>query len=243
LLSQIASNFSNDFFDYIKNNDTDERLGPARATASGWIEPWMMLLGTAAAIGAACFFGLGLVYYGGWQMIFVGAACVIALLAYSAGPWPLSSHALGDVFVLVFFGFVAVVFSFYVQAQSFHYLAFVCGAAVGLAAVNILIVNNYRDRDTDGKCGKNTTIVIFGEAYGEWAYLFNGIIACLLCLAFIAEGQLRAAFFPFLYLPAHILSWRKMIRIHHGTALNSLLGETARNLLLFGLLLSAGILL
>lgn len=243
LLAQIASNFSNDYFDFIKKNDDEERLGPARAVASGWIDPTRMLVATLFVIAIACLFGLALIHYGGWPMIIVGIFCVISLLAYSAGPWPLSSHGMGDLFVLVFFGFVAVVFSFYVQTTTFRFLAFVCGAVVGIAAVNILIINNYRDRDNDSKSNKRTTIVIFGENYGKWAYLINGIIACLLCLFFIGDGSYWAAFLPFLYMLPHVRTWKKMVEIDHGKALNPLLGETSRNLLILGALMIIGMLL
>ena len=243
LLAQIASNLSNDYYDFIKKTDNEDRLGPARAVASGWIEPQKMLYGTLVTIFLACLFGLGLVYYGGWQMVLVGIVCVVALMAYTAGPWPLSYHGLGDLFVLVFFGFVAVVFSFYVQTQTFGFLAFVCGAVVGLAAVNIMVVNNYRDRYTDKKSNKKTTIVLFGEAFGRWFYFFNGIASCLLCLLFLRESIAWAAALPFLYLVPHYTTWKKLIRINRGKALNSLLGETSRNLLILGLLLTVGLLL
>jgi len=242
LLAQIASNFSNDYYDYIKKTDNEDRLGPARAVASGWIDPQRMLYGTLVTIALACAFGLGLIYYGGWEMIVVGAVCVVSLMAYTAGPWPLAYHGLGDLFVLVFFGFVAVVFSFYVQTLTFHYLAFVGGAVVGLAAVNILVLNNYRDRDTDKKSHKKTTIVLFGETFGRWFYLFNGILACLLCLLFFRESIVWAAILPFLYLIPHYMTWKKMVSINRGKALNSLLGETSGNLLILGLLLTAGLL-
>ncbi|MDP4278234.1 MAG: 1,4-dihydroxy-2-naphthoate polyprenyltransferase [Bacteroidota bacterium] len=243
LLAQIASNFCNDYFDFVKKTDNEDRLGPARAVASGWIDPKRMLVGLFVTIAVACGFGLGLIYYGGWEMILVGIVCVLSLLAYTTGPFPLSYHGLGDVFVLVFFGFVAVVFSFYVQTHFFFWLAFVAGAVVGLQAVNILIINNYRDRDTDKKSHKQTTVVLFGEAYGRWAYLLNGLIACLLCLLFLYDGAVWAACLPFLYLIPHYLTWKKMVRINHGKALNVLLGETSRNLLILGLLLSIGLLL
>lgn len=242
LLAQIASNFSNDYFDFVKKTDNEHRLGPARAVASGWIAPGKMYFGTLLTIGLACLFGGGLVYYGGWAMILVGLACVLALLAYTAGPWPLAYNGLGDLFVLVFFGLVAVVFSFYVQTLSFAPLVFVAGFIVGLPAVNILVLNNYRDRDNDRACHKNTTIVIFGEAFGRWFYLLNGVAACLLCLFFIRES-LWAALLPFLYLLAHYTTWRKMCAIREGRALNPLLGETSRNLLLIGLLFAVGLLL
>jgi 1,4-dihydroxy-2-naphthoate octaprenyltransferase len=242
LLAQIASNFSNDYFDFIKKTDNENRLGPARAVASGWIEPGKMLIGTVSTIGLACLFGLGLVYYGGWAMILVGFACVLALLAYTAGPWPLAYNGLGDLFVLVFFGIVAVVFSFYVQTLTFKPLVFVAGFIVGLPAVNILVLNNYRDRENDKACQKHTTIVIFGEAFGRWFYLLNGLAACLLCLLFIKES-LWAALLPFLYLLPHYKTWRKICTIREGKALNNLLGETSRNLLIIGLLFTAGLLL
>jgi len=242
LLAQIASNFSNDYFDFVKKTDDENRLGPARAVASGWIDPKKMLYGTLVIIAMACLFGLGLIYYGGWEMILVGAICVISLLAYTAGPWPLAYHGLGDVFVLVFFGFVAVVISFYLQAQSFPLLAFIAGAVVGLAAINILFINNFRDRDTDKKSNKNTTIVIFGANFGKWGYLMNGMVACLLCLFFIRES-VWAAFLPFLYLIPHYKTWKTMVKIDHGKELNILIGRTSRNLLILGLLLTAGLLI
>lgn len=242
LLAQIASNFSNDYFDYIKKTDNENRLGPARAVASGWIAPSHMLFGTLTVIGLACLFGLGLVYYGGWEMILVGVCCVLALLAYTAGPWPLAYNGLGDLFVLTFFGFVAVVFSFYVQTQTFEPLVFVAGFMVGLPAVNILVLNNYRDRENDAACRKRTTIVLFGEAFGRYFYLLNGLFAVLAGLFFQKES-VWAAVLPILYLVPHYLTWQKMCRIREGKALNALLGETARNLLIFGLLFTIGLLI
>lgn len=241
LMAQIASNFSNDYFDFVKKTDNGHRLGPARAVASGWIAPPMMLRGTVVVIALACFLGLGLVYYAGWGMVVVGVVCVLSLLAYTAGPWPLAYNGLGDVFVLVFFGFVAVVFSFYVQTNTFEPLAFMAGAMVGLSAVNILVLNNYRDRDNDKACNKRTTIVIFGEAFGRYFYLINGILACLLGL-FFWKTAVWAALLPFLYLIPHYATWRKMCRIREGKALNALLGETSRNMLILGLLFVAGLL-
>lgn len=243
LLSQIASNFSNDYFDFKKNTDNETRLGPPRAVSSGWIKPETMLTGIFVTIALACITGFGLVFYGGWQLIIVGIICVISLIAYTAGPWPLAYNGLGDLFVLVFFGFVAVGFSFYVQTLYFNTYVFACGAAVGLGAVNILVLNNFRDRDTDKVSKKNTTIVLFGENFGKWFYLINGFIAVVLCLTFIGENSYTAAFLPFAYLLPHIRTWKKMVEINRGKELNSLLGETSRNLLLFGILLSLGLLL
>lgn len=242
LLAQIASNFSNDYFDFVKKTDNEERLGPARAVASGWITPDYMLIGTFVAITLACLFGSGLIYYGGWEMIPVGSVCVLALLAYTAGPWPLAYHGLGDLFVLIFFGLVAVVFSFYVQAQTFKPLIFVAGIIVGLPAVNILIINNFRDYENDKACRKHTTIVLFGRQFGKWVYLANGVMAYLLLLLFVDES-IWAVILPLFYLICHYLSWKKMCAIWKGKALNVLIGETSRNLLILGLLFSAGLLM
>lgn len=242
LLAQVASNFANDYFDFVKKTDNEDRLGPARAVASGWIDPHQMLIGLAVTITVACLFGLGLIYYGGWAMVLVGVVSVISLLAYTAGPWPLAYHGLGDLFVLVFFGFVAVVFTYYVQTGSFHPYAFVTGAMVGLQAVNILVLNNYRDRDTDKASGKKTTIVLLGEPFGRWFYLANGFAACLLGFL-LWPVSFWAALLPLLYLWPHYTTWRKLVAIRQGKALNSLLWETSRNLLLLGLLISIGLLI
>ncbi len=243
VMAQVASNFANDYFDYVKKTDNEDRLGPARAVSSGWIDPLQMLIGLTAVIAVACFFGMGLVYYGGWEMILVGVACVISLLAYTAGPWPLAYHGLGDVFVLLFFGFVPVVFTYYVQVGELTPMAFLAGAVVGLQSVNILVVNNYRDRDTDKKSNKKTTIVVFGEAFGRWFYLLNGCAACLLSLLFWLDNAPWAALLPLLYLFPHSSTWKKLVSIRQGRALNPLLGETARNLLLLALLLTIGFIL
>lgn len=243
VMAQIASNFANDYFDYVKKTDNEQRLGPPRAVSSGWIDPLQMLIGLAVVIAVACFFGMGLVYYGGWEMILVGVACVISLLAYTAGPWPLAYHGLGDVFVLLFFGFVPVVFTYYVQTGVFTPVVFLAGAVVGLQSVNILLVNNYRDRDTDRLSNKKTSIVVFGEAFGRWFYLLNGLVACLLCLLFWLDNAPWAALLPVLFLFPHVSTWRKLVSIRQGMALNPLLGETARNLLILSLLIVLGFIL
>ncbi len=239
LLAQIASNFSNDYFDFAKKTDNEDRLGPARAVASGWISPRNMLIGTGVVIALACLFGLGLVYFGGWIMVLVGVICILSLLAYTAGPFPLAYNGLGDVFVLVFFGWVAVIISFYLQTGIFTFESFIAGTSVGLGAINILVLNNYRDRDNDKKSNKHTTIVIFGEKFGSYFYLSNGIIAVALGIFYI-HTSIWAAALPLVYLPLHINTWKEMCRINNGKALNKILGLTARNLVIFGILLSVG---
>ncbi len=239
LLAQIASNFSNDYFDFVKKTDNETRLGPERAVASGWISPKAMQVATVVVIVLACCFGLGLVYYGGWWMILVGVICVLSLLAYTAGPFPFAYNGLGDIFVFVFFGLVAVTFSFFVQTGFFSVYALIAGSVVGLGAVNILILNNFRDRDTDRISNKCTTIVIFGEKFGKYFYLLNGLLAVVMCFFFFKEA-FWAAILPLFYIPFHVTTWQTMCRMNRGRELNKILGLTARNLIFLGVLLSLG---
>ena len=239
LLAQIASNLANDYFDYRYSSDSHSvRLGPARAVSSGWISPKAMLFAIVAVIILASIFGLGLIYYGGWEMIIVGIICVVSLIAYSAGPYPLSRNGLGDVFVLVFFGWVATAFTYYVQTIHFTPDVFLAGTIVGLGAVNILVLNNYRDYPTDLSEGKRTTVVIFGLRFGRVAYLTNGILATILCIFLMRNGHC-AYLLSLLSLPVHIKTWYGICHTK-GVALNRYLGLTSRNLLLLGLLITLG---
>ena len=240
LLAQIASNLANDYFDFHHASDnSDMRLGPARAVASGWISPQVMLRAVVAVVALAALFGLGLVFYGGWQMIIVGFVCIIALLAYSSGPFPLSRNGLGDLFVLVFFGWVATMFTYYVQTGLFTMNSFVAGTAIGLGAVNILILNNYRDYPTDLSEGKRTTVVLFGLPFGRIAYLSLGAVATILGIWLLRDAH-ALALLPLTYLPLHVITWRGMCRTQ-GATLNRFLGLTSRNLLLLGVLISSGL--
>jgi 1,4-dihydroxy-2-naphthoate polyprenyltransferase len=244
LLAQIAANFANDYFDGKDGIDTTERLGPARAVASGWTAPKTMLFATFATLALACLFGLVLIAYGGWNMIWVGMACALFACLYSAGPYPLSRYGLGDVFVLIFFGFVPVLFTYYVQANHFSREAWLTGGMMGLLSINILISNNYRDVDTDRKANKYTTIVLFGKGFGKWFYFSTGVAVCLLSLlCFGGLGHPALGLIPSLFLIPHLFTWREMLRIDHGRELNKILGQSSRNFLLFGLLFGTALLL
>lgn len=243
LLAQIISNFANDYFDHLKGSDNEERPGPKRAVAEGWIAPKTMLIVTLSLCVVNSALGLTLLFYGGWFLIFVGAAVVVFALAYSGGPYPLAYHGWGDVCVLAFFGIVPVGFTYYVQTGQWTLSATVCGIAVGLVVVNILVANNYRDRFSDAKAGKNTTIVIFGERFGRWFYLLNGILAVLCCQYFWFEHSVWAAILPLITLVFHISTWREMIRINSGAELIGILEKSARNVMIFGLSLSVGLIL
>ena len=241
LIAQIISNFANDYFDYKKGIDNEERLGPKRAVSEGWIKPKTMLSVTLALLFIDSLIGLSLVYYGGWQLIIVGAVVAVFALAYSGGPYPLSSHGWGDVCVIFFFGIIPVGFTYYVQVLEWTTAVTLCGIAVGLVVTNILVANNYRDRISDKNVGKKTSIVIFGEKFGRYFYLFNGVAAIICCQYFWCTENIYAAILPLLFLPIHFHTWKKMVRIFEGKKLIAILQESARNSLIFSLLLSIGL--
>lgn len=242
-LMQMAANFINDLFDYLKGTDREDRLGPERACAQGWISPGAMRTGIVITLSLASLIGCGLLFYAGWELIMVGILCILFAFLYTAGPYPLSYNGWGDVLVIIFFGFVPVGGTYYVQTLTWTPAVTVASLVCGLLIDTLLVVNNYRDRETDERSGKRTIIVRFGEKFGRYLYLILGGIAALLCLYFLAEGRIYAAILPQLYLIPHFFTWKRMSQIRSGQKLNSILGETSRNMLLMGLLLSLGVLL
>ena len=238
LLAQVASNMANDYFDYVKGSDKAGRVGPRRAVASGDITPRAMLMGTFCVLGVACAVGLGLVFFAGWQLIPIGVIIALFALAYTAGPYPLAYHGLGDVTVFLFFGLVAVNMTYYVQALQFDADVFLLSIAMGLLSINILLVNNYRDMEEDAAANKRTTVVLFGRRFALWWYFVNGVIAVLLLLPCLADFGIVYIFLPaIVYLFLHIKTGLA-IKQRVGEALNPLLGATARNLLVFTILVS-----
>lgn len=236
LLAQIASNFANDYFDFKKGADTEERLGPERAVAQGWIAPKAMLRATFLTLGLSCLCGCMLLLYAGWELIPVGVAIALCVLAYSAGPFPLAYNGLGDVCVVLFYGIIPVCFTYYVQALSFSLLALLLSLSVGLLSTNILIVNNYRDYVQDKAARKRTTIVLFGRGFGKVVYLLNGLVAVLLAIPLLFSAPtwllfLFGGFFALFY-----ITWKELFH-YEGRELNKTLGHTARNVFLFTVLL------
>ncbi len=233
MLMQVASNFINDLYDYKKGTDSAERLGPKRACAQGWISPTAMRNGIMITLILACSVGACLLFYGGWWLIGLGASCVIFAFLYTT---LMSYHGLGDLLVWVFFGFVPVIGTYYVQAGELHPDVWLLSAACGLCVDTLLVLNNYRDRETDRKTGKRTIVVLFGERFGSLAYLLQGI-AAYICVAILStHGNLWLAILPAFYLLPHYLTWRKMVQINNGPELNRILGFTSRNMLTFAIL-------
>ncbi len=237
---QVAANFINDLYDYLRGTDREDRLGPERACAQGWVSPRAMRWGIGAVIVPACGVGLGLLAFGGWWLVGVGVACVVFAFLYTT---LLSYCGLGDVLVWVFFGLVPVAGTYYVQTGNFTPQALWLAAACGLVTDTLLVVNNYRDRDTDRAVGKRTLIVVLGERFGSMFYLFQGVAAYGCGAVLAAYGHPWAAVLPALYLIPHVRTWRSMVRIGQGRGLNRLLGATSRNMLLLGLLLTVSLFL
>lgn len=244
LLMQCVANLVNDLCDYLKGSDQPDRLGPDRAFAKGYITLPAMKAGIAGFTAAACAAGVGLLWYGGWWLVWVGILCILFAYLYTAGPWPLAYNGLGDIAVILFFGLVPVGFTYYVQAHAWTTEVTFTALACGLVIDTMLMVNNFRDRKEDARCGKRTVVVIFGKNFGKWGYFALGTGALLCCLPLALQGFYWAAVLPAgWWLLFFVPTWQRMVRTDHGEALNASLGETARNLLLFGMLLTVGILI
>jgi 1,4-dihydroxy-2-naphthoate octaprenyltransferase len=243
LLLQIGVNLANDYFDYRKGIDTSDRLGPVRVTQSGLIPPTRVRAGMILVFIIAAAVGLYLVVVGGWPILLVGCAAIIAALSYSGGPYPLASHGLGDLFVFVFFGLVAVCGTYYVQLHQITLVTVLNALPLGLLITAILVVNNLRDINTDRKAGKKTLAVILGKQGTRLEYLLLMLVAYLLPLVFWLSGLLPAGvLLPLVSLPLAI-SWIRVIMKSEGPILNQALAGTAKTTLVYSLLLSIGIIL
>lgn len=242
-LMQIDANFINDLYDFLKGTDREDRLGPERACAQGWITTKAMKVGIILTTLASGIVGLSLLYYGGIEMIPVGIACILFAFLYTAGPYPLAYHGWGDALVLIFFGIVPVGCTFYVMAHEWNTAVTLASIACGLVIDTLLMVNNFRDREQDTLSGKRTLVVRLGARAGLILYFLLGMVACWCCVYFIMIGKIYAALLPQIYLIPHILTTQRMAKINRGKQLNSILGETSRNMLLFGMLLTLGLVL
>jgi 1,4-dihydroxy-2-naphthoate polyprenyltransferase len=243
LLVQIGTNFANDYFDFVKGADTAERVGPRRAVAAGLVTPRTMLLATWLVLAVAFAVGLLLVRDGGWILLPVGIVSIACAIAYTGGPYPLGYNGLGDVFVFVFFGLVAVTATFYVQAGRIAPDVLSGGAAIGLLAANILVANNYRDAETDARAGKRTLVVRFGRRFAVWQYALSHVVALLCPPALMLAGYRWTVLLPLLLSPAAAVLTAALARSREPAEQVRLLGKTAGYLALYGVLLCAGLLL
>ena len=238
---QIDANFINGFFDVVNgSDDVETRLGPRRACAQGWVTLDAMKKAIAATTCLACVIGLPLAWYGGLEMILVGGLCVVFAFLYTTF---FSYEGLGDVLVLVFFGLVPVGCTYYVQIHDLTWEVFLASLACGLVIDALLIVNNFRDRDNDRLAGKKTLIVRMGPEAGLQLYLGVGVGAMILDGTFCLNGHPLATVFPLLYFVLHVFTYLRIKKIYQGKALNFCLGETARNIFIYGLCVTIGLLL
>ncbi len=237
ILAQIAANFANEYYDYKNGIDKKGRAGFRRSVTEGEIAPKAMKAATFITLGIAAAVGCALLIYGPWWLIIVGILIFCFALAYSAGPYPLSHHGLGDIAVIIFFGIVPVVLTWYLQTSSWDSVNIVIetSVAIGLLAANVLVVNNYRDMEDDASVGKRTTVVIFGRRIMSTAYLLSGFIGMLVMTPVWLDMAVAFRAVPMIYLALHIRTWY-CLRQSSGSAINPILGRTAINLLIFALL-------
>lgn len=240
---QIGTNFANDYFDFKSGADNAARLGPMRVTQAGLVTPRQIKAATAIAFGLAMLCGLYLTWVGGWPIVVIGLLSILCGIAYTGGPFPLGYNGLGDLFVFIFFGLVAVGGTYYVQALSFSPMALAVAVPVGLLSTAIIVVNNLRDVDTDVAAGKRTLAVIFGKMFARREYLALVALSYLAPPVLIVMGKLSwPALLPLLSLPLAVKLVRKVYTTE-GPALNAVLGGTGQLLLVFSLLFSLGMLL
>lgn len=243
IIIQVGTNFANDYYDWKQGADTEERIGPTRAVASGLIAPPQMRTAAFLTLGIGFLVGLSLIYWGGWWLLAVGLGSVLSAVAYTAQPIALGYRGLGDVFVIAFFGFVAVGFTAYVQVGSFPCSVWPAGLAIGLLANNLLVINNYRDRESDLVAGKRTLIVRLGPAFGEALVLTSICVSIFLCFGF---GLIQERWTTLIALPGMIpifIVWRKMPRALRRDGFGGLLQKSASGLILYGVLLTVGLFL
>ncbi len=244
LLIQVGTNYSNDLLDYQAGTDNDFRLGPQRAVASQWLTEREMLIGTVAVFLSTVPFGLYLIYAAGLPVLFIGLVSIAAGIAYTGGPYPLAYNGLGDLFVFIFFGIVATAGTYYVQAESLSLLAFLAAIPAGGLTTALLVINNYRDIDTDKHTNKNTLAVILGKAGTRIEYVALLFISYLIPVAlyFIFHFSFWILL-PWLTLPLAIQLCRKLYAGIQGKQLNALLEKTARLTLVYGILFSIALII
>jgi 1,4-dihydroxy-2-naphthoate polyprenyltransferase len=245
LFIQVGTNLSNDYSDARRGADTEDRLGPVRVTAGGLVPPRQVLIATYIAFGAAVLAGAYLIATAGWVLLLVGAASILAGVLYTGGPRPYGYEGLGEVFVFLFFGVVAVAGSFYAQTEELAWEAFVLAIPVGLLASAILVVNNVRDLETDRRAGKRTLAVRLGRQGARG--LYGGMLAAAFVTApfpWLFGGDALDAWLllPWLAIPLAIPVARIVRERTDGPSLNAALAKTGMLQLVFCILLSAGLL-
>jgi 1,4-dihydroxy-2-naphthoate polyprenyltransferase len=241
---QIGTNLSNDYSDARRGADTEDRLGPVRVTAGGLMPPRRVLIGTYVAFGVAVAAGAYLAAITGWEILVVGTASILAGVLYTGGPRPYGYEGLGELFVFLFFGLVAVTGSYYVQTEDLRWEAFALAVPVGLLAAAILVVNNVRDVDTDRRAGKRTLAVKLGRARARRLYSVMLALALLTPVVIWLAGGLSAwLLLSLAAAPLALPLSRIVAESSDGPSLNHALAGTGRLLAVFSILLAVGVVL
>lgn len=244
LFIQVGANLSNDYSDARRGADAEDRLGPVRVTAGGLVPPRQVLLATYVTFGLAMLCGVYLIAVAGWELLLVGAASIVAGVLYTGGPRPYGYEGLGELFVFLFFGIVAVAGSFFVQTETLVWEAFALAVPVGLLASAVLVVNNVRDLDTDRRAGKRTLAVRLGRERTRTLFAVMVYGAYVLAPVTWILGPLGPwLLLPFLSLPLAAPVVRAVRTRTDGPSLNEALAHTGRLELIFCALLCAGLLL
>ena len=243
LLVQIGTNFANDYYDFIHGADTAARVGPRRAVASGLVPPATMRRAMAGVFLAAFILGLGLIHWGGPWMLAIGIVSILSGIAYTGGPWPLGYRGFGDLFVFLFFGLVAVTTTYFVQAARVSQHVLLAGVPIGLLAANILLVNNYRDADTDAAAGKRTLVVRLGRRYARVQFGAALAASLIIPLLFRATGYSWWCLLPLAVTPIAFAHIRRLSTARTPQELVTLLGDTGKLLFAYAVLFAAGVLL
>ena len=232
---QIGTNLHNDVSDYERGADTPERLGPKRATAERWLSASAVRRGAFISFGISFGLGIYLVWIGGWPIVLLGLTSLLAGFSYTGGPRPIAYTPLGELFVLLFFGVAAVGGTYYLQTMTLSWGAIIAGIAIGLPAAAVLLINNYRDLQTDLKAGKKTLATYMGRPRSRYLYAFMILLPLLLALLLDPDPLLR--WLPWLSLPMVIWLMRLLWILPIDERLNGLLARTAQYQLLFGILI------
>ena len=241
LLIQIGTNFANDLYDWKKGADTEARLGPTRVTSAGLLSPEQVERGMWVVFGLAALLGLYLIGIGGWPILLIGVASIVCGIAYTAGPFPLGYNGLGDLFVFLFFGVIAVAGTFYLHTLSVSWAALLASLPIGALATAILVVNNVRDVETDRVAGKRTLAVLFGRNAARTEYVALLLLAYGVPFLLWQSGTRPLwVFLPLLTLP-EALKLTRTVTTQTGPILNQALGGTAQLLALYGLLFAVGL--
>ena len=244
LFIQVGTNLSNDYSDARRGADAEDRLGPVRVTAGGLVPPRQVLIATYVSFGLAVLFGIYLIVVAGWQLLIVGAASILAGVGYTGGPRPYGYEGLGEVFVFLFFGVVAVAGSYFVQVKSLDWEAFALAVPVGLLAAGILVVNNVRDIDSDRRAGKRTLAVKLGRERTRSMHAAGIYLAYVAVPVTWVFGPTTAwVMLPWLTLPLAAAVVRIVRTRTDGPSLNGALARSGMLQLAFCILLSAGLLL